>query len=248
MYAAPAGAEQGSGFTDRVSGLCFEAHHPARRPDLWRAYLDGAEACYRSYGVESVLSRPALEGGGTTSLFWIAMHEGRAMAGIRCHGPFTSSHQAHALWELRTHPQLPRIRQMLDDFVPRGLVEIKGAWVTVESSETRGLSSALARCCIHSMSWFGARYGICTTAAHSAPRWSSTGGRTVEGLESVAYPDERYQTVLLTWDHRRLPWTASADELATLKGEWAEVVSRRPFVGGRRRPVLRPVPALEASM
>jgi hypothetical protein len=59
----------GASFVDQRSGIRFEGHHPAQRPDLWQVYLDGAEGKYTSYGFAETLHRQELELGNGVSLF-----------------------------------------------------------------------------------------------------------------------------------------------------------------------------------
>lgn len=199
-------------FVDDRSGLRIEAHRPLDRPDLWAAYLDGAEARYRPFGLEHVLTRPDLEDGTTTPLFYVALDDhDRVVGGIRCHGPLREATEAHALRELDGHPRLSSIRELLGERVADGVVEIKGAWVAADVHHP-GLSDALARCHVHAMTWFAARYAMCTCADTIAPRWESSGGRAAADLVPVPYPDDRYRTILLWWDREHLADLATTDQ------------------------------------
>ncbi len=213
----------GASFVDPGSGLRFEGHHPAQRPDLWRAYLDGAEARYRHHGVEHVLNRPAIEDGATVSLFWIAFDGEDAVAGMRCHGPLGEAGDAHALVELAGDEPLDDLHALITRRLGAGIVEVKGVWIAHGRADKAALSHALARCFVHSMHWFGARYGMCTAADQAAGRWSTSGGRADDAFAPVAYPDDRYQTVLLWWDLEELGALAHPSQLARLAAETAEL-------------------------
>ena len=210
----------GASFIDPVSGLWFVADSPASNADAWTAYLDGAAGAYRSYGVESVLDRPALEDGGSVSLFWRGVTlDGEVVAGIRCHGPIDEGSEVFAFTELAGHPRLDEFRWVVWARRQLGVVEMKGAWVSVTRSQTEGLSAALARCCIHSMDWFRARYALCTSSSHSLRAWASTGCRAMDGYEPVPYPDDRYSTVPMWWDRHRSAGRATGKQARLLATE-----------------------------
>jgi transcriptional regulator with XRE-family HTH domain len=218
----------GAGFTDGVSGLRIEVHHPSERPDLWREYLDGAEVRYRAHGIEHALDRPTIEDGRSTSLFFVAVDEGRVVAGIRCHGPLVAADDAFVLRELEAHPQWSLIHELLDARISLGLVEIKGAWVAKDAPRTAGLSNTLARCHVHAMNWFGTRFAFCSCADTVAPRWESTGGRRMDELALIAYPDERYHTVLLWWDRDTILSLAEPEQSARIALESEELAGGPP--------------------
>jgi hypothetical protein len=192
------------------------ARTPSDDPDGWRDYLDGAEARYRQHGISSVLDRRSLEPGRTVSLFWTARRpDGAVVGGIRCHGPLRRGADAHALVELAGHRELARVSDEIDLRCVVGVVEMKGAWLARDLG-VDGASDALARCCVHSMEWFDARFALCTSSTHAAARWASTGCRPMEGIDAVHYPDERYLTVVMWWDRHLVAELATADQRAHL--------------------------------
>jgi hypothetical protein len=214
----------GAGFTERVSGIRFEAHHPRHSPGLWRKYLEGALERYRQYGVERALDLPSILDGGSTSLFFIALSEtGEALAGVRCHGPLARSADAHVLEEYLGYAGRERMRVLLEERIPDGVVEIKGCWVAAAAPYKPDLSNALARCHMYAMRWMGARFAFCSTADHSRLRWMSTGGRVAEEVAPIPYPDERYSTVVLWWDRATVAQFAAPKQLDVAINEWAEL-------------------------
>ena len=91
----------GASFIDGASGVRFEGHHPHERPDLWKLYLHEAEGRYRNFGFEGKLHLQDLDEGNGVPLFFLGFRRrGNAVAGVRCHGPFESSHQAFMLQEM----------------------------------------------------------------------------------------------------------------------------------------------------
>jgi len=58
----------------------------------------------------------------------------------------------------------------------------------------------LARMFVHLLTVMNVRYAFCTAAEHAVQRWQSSGGVVSTEVPAVAYPDERYQTLLMWWD------------------------------------------------
>jgi molybdopterin/thiamine biosynthesis adenylyltransferase len=237
-----------AGFVDARTGVRLELHHPLASPATWRAYLDGAEVSYRAHGVSCALPRAELEDGRATALFFVAVDaHGRVVGGIRAHGPLAVPDEAYALRELAGHPRLADVRALLAGAVPAGVVELKGAWVD-RAAAPAALSDALARCHVHAMTWLGAGHALCTCSDRVAPRWATAGGRAFAELAPVAYPDERYRTVLLWWDRGLVAELASPAQLAELEREaplvgrhgrrWHGAPAPRPAAGTWRAEVL----------
>jgi hypothetical protein len=230
-------------YVEETTGLRIEVHRPIDSPRRWRQYLDGAEARYRAHGVVSVLARERLEDGRATALFFVVVDDAdHVVGGIRCHGPLQAPEDAYAMEELAGHPRLPSVRDLISRTIPSGLVEIKGAWIDRDQAP-RGVSDALARCHVHAMTWFGARFAMCTCSDSVARRWATAGGRAFIDLETVAYPDDRYRTVLLMWDRERLTdrtsahqWTAILREQGALHARPGVEIVEGPNVPAPRRP------------
>src|ERR1019366_5077452 len=124
----------GSSFVDMESGVRFEWHHPAERPDLWKMYLDGAEGKYRSFGFEETLHRKDLEAGNGISLFFLAYDtEKRVVGGVRAHGPLESRHHSAIMGEMAPSSEIEEIGSLIDRNLALGAIEIKGAWSHGES-------------------------------------------------------------------------------------------------------------------
>lgn len=217
-----------TGFVDAATGFVFERCHPFVHRALWTAYLDGAEQEYRLHGVEQALGREAIEDGRETSLFWVARSgDGEIVGGLRVNGPVASTAEVHAMRELHGHPSLPLVAAQIRQRIPLGVIEVKGVWTRSSLSQRRFVSSALARCYVHSLDQIGVRYALCTASDHAVRQWETSGGRAVPGLTPVPYPDERYRTVLLWWDRHEIARTATAEQQANI---WAETTQLR----GRR--------------
>jgi hypothetical protein len=142
----------GASFIDRASGVRFEGHHPHERPDLWKLYLHEAEGRYKNFGFEGKLHLQDLDEGSGVSLFFLGFDiNGNPVAGVRCHGPLESSRQSFLLEEMGASPEIQMLARTIDDEVPLGIVEIKGAWSKGEVATGHRLIEAIARCANHSM-------------------------------------------------------------------------------------------------
>ena len=205
----------GASFVDSASGVRFEGHHPHERPDLWKLYLHEAEGRYRNFGFEGKLHLQELDEGTGVSLFFVGFDaHGNAVAGVRCHGPLESRHQAFVMQEMGASPEIEMLGRTIDDEVPLGVVEIKGAWSKGEAATGHRLIEAIARCATHSMNWLGAEHAIAAISDTLLFAGTASGGRML-GEAAVPFPDERYRTVALSWHRSRTL------ELATPEGRQA---------------------------
>ncbi len=188
-------------FTDPFSRIRFEAHEPASSPYRWAQYLAGLEERYSRHGVQRALDRASLQDG-STSLFFIAIDaSGEPVGGLRCRGPLRSARDARVLTEFAGSPYVPNIQRLLSAHLSLGIVEVKGCWVSTKG-ESPPVSSGLSRCYVHAMDLLHARFACCSAASHAVGRWETSGGRVVQDVGPVAYPDPRYQTVMVWWDRK----------------------------------------------
>jgi hypothetical protein len=217
----------GASFIDRASGVRFEGHHPHERPDLWKLYLHEAEGRYRNFGFEGKLHLQDLDEGNGVSLFFVGFDtNGSPVAGVRCHGPLESSQQAFLLQEMGSSPEIRMLARTIDDQVPLGVVEIKGAWSKGEVATGHRLIEAIARCATHSMNWLGAEHAVAAISDTLLPAGSASGGRML-GESAVPFPDERYRTIALSWHRSRSLELATPDGRQALRLE-GEQLSRSP--------------------
>lgn len=212
------------------SGVRFEAHTPAACPDLWRAYLDGAEQRYRTYGLEWVLDRPSIEDGRSTSLFFVGIDQNDdVVAGLRGSGPLRAVGEARLLEEFDGSPRLAKLVHHLENWIAGGVVELKTGWVKSRAVDRSLLGGALARCCVYTMDLLGVRYACGAAAAHSRDRWQSSGAHILDDVEAVPFPDDRYRTVVLWWDEADLDHRLAPNQFVHLQQE------RQQLQGQERR-------------
>ena len=220
VLATPTISLSGATFWDPLSEVRFEIHRPDERPDLWEAYLEGAETSYRQHGVEHALDLPTIRSGETTEIFIVGIDlEDRVVGGVRFQGPLRSRNEAHIVLEWEGHPGAPTVGRLLDQRIPFGVIEIKSGWVNADSSRRSEITNALARSYVHAMDFLDVRFACCSSAIHSLRRWESSGGKVVSGLRPVPYPDERYQTTLLWWDRQTVHADADAEQWRRIEFE-----------------------------
>ena len=189
----------GASFLDSTTGLRFEVHHPQGRPDLWKRYLDGAEARYAKHGIAPVLGRDAIEDGRNVSLFFVGFDKGgKVSAGVRAHGPLEQTSSCQALGEMAASSEIDLLAGVVERNLPYGVIELKGAWGALNSGGLHTMGLTLARCTSHALTWLRAELalgGVATRLQKTAER----SGAQLLGEESVPFPSERYRTVLLGW-------------------------------------------------
>jgi len=218
----------GASFIDQNSGVRFEGHHPLERPDLWEIYLNEAEGTYRSHGYEGTLRRQELEDGHGVSLFFLGFNpEGRAVAGVRFHGPLEGSYQAALIEEMSASPDIGEIAELIDQEVRLGAIEVKGAWSKGAATPGVRLVAALSRSATHAMSWLGAEFAIAAISDILMPIGIKTGARQF-GSHWVPFPDDRYRTIAVTWRRARSAELSSPPHQQALRLE-AEQLSRGPL-------------------
>ncbi len=217
----------GSSFVDLESGVRFEGHHPAERPDLWKKYLDGAEGKYRSFGFEETLHRKDLEAGNGISLFFLAYDPANnVVGGVRVHGPLESRYHAAIMSEMAASTEIEEIGEVLDKEVRLGVIEFKGAWSDGEAAVGHRLLVTFSRCVVHALNWLGAEFAIAAVADRMLPVGDLTGAIRI-GTTSVAFPDERYRTVAVSY-RRNLSYELSTPENQLALRREAEQLSRGP--------------------
>lgn len=190
---------------------------------LWSEYARGAQHSYRKHGVECALDEDALRTGADTIMFLAAMDsDGNMVAGVRAKGPLQSADDSHAVVEWAGQPGQQAVRDMINDRVPFGVLEMKSAWVTNDRDQNRCLTAALARSGFHMMALLDVQFCMATAAAYVLNRWRSSGG-VVASIPATPYPDERYQTKMMWWNRRDFVKYAEREQVAKILRETAYV-------------------------
>lgn len=227
----------GATFVDAESRFRVMGTSPEHRPDLWHAYLHGAQARYREHGVEAALGLTGSRSDGS-SLVWLVVDTGgQVVAGLRVLGPLRRVEDAFALQELATSSQTQDLAAAIASRLRQGIVEIKGTWSSssLDANASYHASRLLSRCTMHSLTWFGARWGICTAHAGSSALFRRAGARAVEGFAPVPFPDARYRTVPMWWDVQAINQLAQPDQLVRAADEHLQLLLTSSAPSARRR-------------
>jgi hypothetical protein len=75
------------------------------------------------------------------------------------------------------------------------------------------------------MNLMGVRYALGTVATHAVKRWQTTGGVVSANVVPVAYPDDRYRTVLMWWDRKTFADLAAFEQLPAIMDESAQLTA-----------------------
>lgn len=198
----PAVADELYAFRDRVSGMWLRFYNPARRFDLWRAYVEGACRTYRQFRVESALRLPDATPESAAPIFAVVTDDdGYVQGGWHINGPLRAVSEAIAPREFASEPlSASLVSEWIANAVPEGVIEVKAVWVEPTADMKPALADLTSRAFVHAMHCLGVRYAFCTAAEHAAPRWSNSGARELPGIVPAAYPDDRYRTTFLCWD------------------------------------------------
>ena len=197
---------------------------PSAEPTLWDEFVAGAVRSYRKHGVVDAIEPSTLADPAVTSLFLAAVDDGgTVLGGVRAQGPYLDADEAHAIVEWAGQPALPRVRKMIADRLPFGVVEIKTAWTDDNTPEGRQhgrqLTPILARMPLHATLVLGAKFAMATAAAHVLARWESSGGVVANRIPATPYPDERYETKMMWWDHAEFTRTADPQQILAIRAE-----------------------------
>jgi hypothetical protein len=208
--------EEGLRWHDPDVDCTLVLSQPSADPDFWTEYAHGAQQSYRKHGVEGALDVDALCTGADTVMFLAAIDRtGKMVAGVRAKGPLRSADDSHAVAEWAGQPGQQTVRDMINDRVPFGVLEMKSAWVTDDPDKNRCLTAALARSGFHMMALLDVQFCMATAAAYVLNRWRSSGG-VVASIPATPYPDERYQTKMMWWDRRDFVKYAEPEQVAKI--------------------------------
>lgn len=222
-------------FLDPLSGRLLVVARPAAQPDLWATYIEGARVSYRRHGVENAVDYDQVFEGASTSLFVAAVEsDGRVVGGLRVQGPYTRVDQAYALREWAGREGTQELRRQIGRRLGDGVIEVKAVWVDRDADRHDELTAVLARTFVHVLTLMNVRYAFCTAASHAVPRWESSGGVVSVEVAPVAYPDERYRTLLMWWDRQQVDELMTGHQLRAAAQDLARL--RRPAAAAAQSP------------
>ena len=158
--------------------------------------------------------------------WWPSQFGGKVVGGARVQGPYTRAPQAYALREWADRDGTDVLRRQITRRLDDGVVEVKAVWVDNTAARHHELTTAMARIFVHAMTLSRVRYAFCTAASHAVPRWQSSGGVVSTDVAPVAYPDERYLTMLLWWDRQNFDQSISNEQRRAIARESSQLVRR----------------------
>lgn len=186
---------------------------PTRRPELWKAFIDGALESYSHFGVDKALEYDRIADGSSTSRFFVALDDdGDTIGGFRVQGPYSLPHQTHADIEWAdSRPGRTALRAMVSERLAHGVVEMKAVWSAVNRPR-RGspgylgaIGASLAAVAA------GSRFTLATGADHAVDNYLDSGAVVAAHIDAVPYPDNRYRTRVLWWDQHTVLSYATAE-------------------------------------
>jgi len=211
---------------------------PSTDRGLWAEYVLGAHRNYRKHGVECALDVDALRNGVDTIMFFAVIDDaGQMVAGVRGKGLLRSADDSHAVVEWAGQPGEEAVRNMINDRVPFGAVEMKSAWATDDPDRSPCLTSAVARSPFHMMALLDIQFCMATAAAYALNQWRSSGG-VVASIPATPYPDKRYQTKMMWWDRRNFVNYAEPAQVAKILTETNQLTNEFYRQYGTEAPLL----------
>jgi hypothetical protein len=212
---------------------------PSADPELWAQYATGAQRSYTKHGVECALDTDALRSGDDTLVYFGVLDSaGQMVAGVRGIGPLQSAEDSHAVVEWAGQPSQRAVRDMINDRVPFGVVEMKSAWVIDEGDQDRCLTYALARTAGHVTALLDVQFCMATAAAYVLNRWRSS-GCVVASIPAAPYPNERYQTKMMWFDRRDFVNHATEPgQVAKMRTETTHLLEQYYRQSGAQAPLL----------
>jgi hypothetical protein len=101
---------------------------------------------------------------------------------------------------------------------PRGVIEMKAAWLAKDPSGGRHRAKMIARSGFHALAVYDLDYCMATSAAHILEQWRSSGGVIAQN-PATPYPDARYATKMMWWDRRTFHAYGDPELIDTIRRE-----------------------------
>ena len=157
--------------------------------------MAGAFRSYRKHGVECALDIDPMRSGSDTAMFFAVLDEaGRILAGLRAKGPLRSAEDSHALVEWAGQPSQRAVRNMINDRVPFGVLEMKSGWVADDADRAIGPDNPAGPQRFPHDGLIDVQFCMATAAAYVLNRWRSSGGvvagNSRDALPRRALPDQ----------------------------------------------------------
>ena len=177
------------------------------RFEVWDAYRQGLQECYRMLGVEHIVTDDLVQPEDSSLVWLIRDRDWRVVGGARAVGPFRSRRdldRVPAMTELADGATTDVLAERLGDLIEDGgIVELKGGWT---HRSVRGLGPVVGCFGWFCTWWFDVAHAVATAGSeNNLRRWAETGAVPVDGFEPVrGYPAEQYDTEPMVWSRARL--------------------------------------------
>jgi hypothetical protein len=214
----------GTGYVDAASGIKFVGYHPALHPAQWRTYLDGAQESYQKHGVGSIEWQRYVTGDGVLLFFIGYDQQGEAVAGIRFHGPLAGVEETSLIEEMAASQDISLIRDVVSQACNEGSIEVKGMWSDGARAVGASMMSSLIRSILVALEWLGIENALATCADRMLVLKEYSGAELI-GEHPVAWPDERYRTVLVKFSRSRSPFVCAREHAEALASDIAQLES-----------------------
>ena len=109
--------------------------------------------------------------------------------------------------EWADQPSQHVVRNVINDRVPFGILEMKSAWAIDDPDRSHRITEAMARSAFHMMALLDNQFCMATAAAYVSP------------IPATPYPSERYQTKMMWWDRHDFVNHAKSEQVSKILTE-----------------------------
>jgi hypothetical protein len=149
---------------------------------------------------------------------------------MRFHGPLMASGETSILSEMAASPDIAVIRDALDHACEVGALEMKGMWSQGAKATGVHLAASLIQTGLVAMEWLGADYVFATGAERLMALVEHTGCVVISDIP-VPYPDERYGTVLFSFERLVSPGISAPEYLAAFESNLEQLTAASQING-----------------
>jgi hypothetical protein len=219
----------------------IEVYSASHEPELWWRHRQAADQSYLARGLEAV-GRDHAQGSHVAPTYFLSASVNGEIIGGTCAHLYDTLNGLPIVGELKGHVDVDRLRLLIDQLMPDGIVHLGGLWVAMDYRRT-GLSGDLARAHMLPVVMAGMRYFIATSPEHILEAWATLGYTALPQFPPFPYPDGRYRTRIISGDLQKIPaalrhWLSGQAGGGTLDGSgvratiqpWRSPISRMTAV------------------
>lgn len=195
---------------------------PVDYPYLWVQYLNGLKREYSRMRVDHILDMSMLSNPASTDLGMLAIVDGEIVSGIRFHKGVKKAENATVYKEMMGG-NTDLLKEYLEKWIPEGIVEPKGLWLTPQSQARKRLLPLMARCGIYGAALLDCRYTVCTSPKHITRMHVDIGMRVIEEIGCVEYPTKDYKTTFGYCDLQEVLDLCDEQNRLLLRRDWQQI-------------------------